>query len=70
VVSEAAEGCGMRTRGHRADSLGGVSGRNIPRFTRWPTYVDQALKPGSNLNYPETVPFGPSSDLKRSSTLS
>ena len=28
------------------------------------------LKSGSNPNYPETVPFGSSSDLKRSSTLS
>ena len=28
------------------------------------------MKSGSNLNYPETVPFGSSSDLKRSSMLS
>jgi hypothetical protein len=28
------------------------------------TYVNQALRSGSNPNYPETVPFGSSSDLK------
>lgn len=28
------------------------------------TYVNQALRSGSNSNYPETVPFGSSSDLK------
>jgi hypothetical protein len=27
-------------------------------------YVDQALRAGSNLSYPEAVPFGSSSDLK------
>jgi hypothetical protein len=69
VVSEAAEGRGMRTRGHRADSLGAFLQEHTEVYP-WPTYVDEALKPGSNLNYSETVPFGPSSDLKRSSTLS
>ena len=33
-------------------------------------YVDQASRSGWNRNYPETVSFGSSSDLKRSSTLS
>src|SRR5262249_61038375 len=33
-------------------------------------HVDRALTSGSDLNYTETVPFGSSSDLKRSSNLS
>src|SRR5450759_2208578 len=56
--------------GDRAVSLGCVLAGTTPRITRWPTHVTRALKSGSNLNYPETVPFGSSSDLKRSSILS
>jgi hypothetical protein len=51
-------------QGHRADSLGVRSCSNGPRIAQWPTYVDQALRSGSNFSYPEIVPFGSSSDLK------
>ena len=43
----------------RLTSMGGSGEGGVPG-----AFVNQALKPGSNRNYPETVPFGSSSDLK------
>jgi hypothetical protein len=53
-TKEMIDGSGGVRSDRRSSALGNAAG----------TLVNQALKSGWNRNYPETVPFGSSSDVK------